>query len=774
MPRSGEVGRGAAELEWYMFEHKALGSLDDYFLEYGKRREQGVYFYRINGYNDNIRNFLTRYYEEARRTGVVLEGKIPNPDEKNLAYYEEIMGMQFQLSMGFLLSSLKKWLPRMNDYQRKNVAVSIYDTLEAMRREGKNDNMLRNAYIKFMCWLYYKFERVVNQLGEDRIPKILYEGNVSNYELKLFSILSGAGCDIVLLQYQGDGGYAALDRESKFSRILELPGMSVFPQGFCIKSLRKEIEERANAERIYGTPPKLRNCTNAWIKGKGLTDVLEPIRSRGQDERFFYNCFLRIEGVEDKLTYMNELYRFQLELVGMGRNLVIVEAEILPPGNEEIGAVRRRQYKDAGQLAADLSANIIYAQDMELQRMMRRAFAEVVLEEAKDVGDNINRLTNRAIYLLCWLKRFQDGLFKKWESPLVECFVYLGGCKNENEAFFLRYLSRLPVDVVILAPDLNRKCCLRADNLYEMHYGESLQVKRFPRESADLQLSTAAYHAERELDTIMYQDTGMYRNQQYQKGVSATLQSIYEEIDILWDQELKYRPNFDVTDSVVTMPVIYAKVSGVKDGQVSSYWAGIKKLLTQDAFVIKGAPYLRPEDSNPVRAFATGFLKNGKLQRAKIKAHSCYTYGVLREEIQEHILDKLQLLLDRRLIKGIYENGTEYTAIATVLNLNKDILRMMQKFDFTRKNPKIVYINTSEAMLSLEDSILTAFLNLAGFDIVFYVPTGYQCVERFMNGKGMEEHQIGEYVYDLTIPDFDTISIKPRRSWREKIFRRGE
>ncbi len=327
---------------------------------------------------------------------------------------------------------------------------------------------------------------------------------------------------------------------------------------------------------------------------------------------------------------------------------------------------------------------------------------------------------------------------------------------------------------MILVPDLRRKCILQADNLYEMHYGDSLQVDRFPRESTDLQLSTAAYHAERELDTIMYQDTGMYRNQQYQKGVAAILQSIYEEIAILWDQELKYRPNFDVNDSVVTMPVIYAKVSGVKEGLVQPYWSGIKKLLTPEAMVIKGAPYLRPEDPNPVRAYATGFLKNGKLQRAKIKAHSCYTYGVLREEVQEHILDKLQLLLDRKLIKGIYENGTEYTAIATVLNLNKDILRMLQKFDFTRKNPKIVYINTSEAVLTLEDSILMAFLNLAGFDIVFYVPTGYQCVEKYFNSKGMEEHQIGEYVYDLTIPNFDTISIKDRRSWRDKIFRRGE
>ncbi|MCM1044259.1 MAG: YceG family protein [Candidatus Gastranaerophilales bacterium] len=757
-----------------MFEHKALGSLDDFFVEYDKRREQGVYFYRICGYNDPIREFLVRYYEEARKTGVVIEGRIPNPNEKNLAYYEEIMGMQFQLSMNFLLSSLRKWLPRMNDLQRNNVAGAIYDTLENMRREGKNDNMLRNAFIKFMCWLYYKFERVVNQLGGNRIPKILYEGNISNYELKLLCILSGAGCDVVLLQYQGDAGYGALDPGSHFSRKLELPAMGDFPQDFSIKVLRRELEERMNVERLCGAPPKLQNCTNAWIEGKGLEDVQKPEQSRGQDERFFYNCFLRVEGVEDKLTYLNELYRFQQEITAAGRNLVIVESELPPPSNEEIGAIRRKQYKDTSQLIADLVANIIFAANMELQGILRKAFTDVVLEESRTLGGNLNRLTNRTIYLLCWLKRFQDMLFKKWKSPRIECFVYLGGCRNENEALFLRYLSRLPVDVVILTPDLHKKCCLRADNLYEVHYENSLQVAKFPRETADLQLSTAAYHAERELDTIMYQDSGMYRNQQYQRGISAVLQSIYEEIAILWDQEMKYRPNFDVKDSVVTMPVIYAKVCGVKDGLVKPYWVEIKKLLTPDTLLIKGAPYLRPEEPNPVRAFTTGFLKNGKLQKAKIKTHSCYTYGVLREEVQEHILDKLQLLLDRKLVKGIYENGTEYTVIATVLNLNKDILRMLQKFDFTKKNPKIIYINTTEAVLSLEDSILMAFLNLVGFDIVFFVPTGYQCVEKYMNSKGIEEHQIGEYVYDLTIPDFDTISIKSRQSWRERLFKRGE
>ena len=214
-------------------------------------------------------------------------------------------------------------------------------------------------------------------------------------------------------------------------------------------------------------------------------------------------------------------------------------------------------------------------------------------------------------------------------------------------------------------------------------------------------------------------------------------------------------------------------MSGVKDGNIQRYWSSVKTLIVEDTLVIKNAPYIKPTDSNPVKAYATGFFKNGRLQKQKIKEHSCYQYGFLREEIQEHVLDKLQILIEQKIIKGTFENGTEYTVIATALNLNKDIIRMIQKFDFTRKNPKLIYINTTEELISLEDSILTAFLNLIGFDVVFFVPTGYQSVEKFFNRRTMEEHQIGDYVYDLQSPDFDTISSTARLSWRDKIFKRG-
>ena len=76
-------------------------------------------------------------------------------------------------------------------------------------------------------------------------------------------------------------------------------------------------------------------------------------------------------------------------------------------------------------------------------------------------------------------------------------------------------------------------------------------------------------------------------------------------------------------------------------------------------------------------------------------------------------------------------------------------------------------------MLFRSDSILTAFLNLVGFDIVFFIPTGYQSIEKHFNRKIMEEHQIGGYMYDLQPPDFDRLSSNVRHSWREKLFKRG-
>lgn len=754
-----------------MYTHKKITQLNDFFLERSRREGDFVFFYRINGYTEDISEFIQNYYDAARKSGVIIEGKIPNPDEKNLSFYGEMMGMDFKQDREFISNSLKKWLPRMKDYPRRNVADSIFYLLESLKKSGKTESMIKNAYIKFMCWLYYKFERIVNQLGEETIPKILYEGDISYYELMLISIISNAGCDVVLLQYNGDESYLKTDKESVFSDDLKLPDMKAFPDNYSLKSLREKIKNEVGRARLYGRKPEVTNCTNAWIEGNWMEDIAKSVPLRGNDKRFYYNCFCRVIGVEDKYTYLNDLYQFHQMLIHDKRKVVVVDDVIPKPGAEEIRTIHRGNYANAEQLIMDLSTNIKYTANDLLQRIMVKAFVDVMLEAAEVPGMNVNKLTSRAVYLLCRLKRYQTELFSNWKMPDVSCFIYMGGCRDTDEEIFLKMLARLPVDVLILVPDFAKRCCLTDEHLYEVNYTESFEVGRFPKESAGVSIGTAAYQAERELDTIMYQDSGLYRNRQYEKANIVSLRTMYEEIAILWDEELKYRPSFGVIDDKVTIPVIYSKICGVKENNVQEYWKSIKMLITEDTFVIKQAGFIQNTTSNPIKQYATEFWKEGRLRADRIKENPQYRYSVLREEIQNYMLEKLGVLIRSKIIKGTFVNGTEYTIVSTVLNLPKEILRMIQKFDFTKKNPKLIYILTDESSITLEESIMTAYLNLLGFDIIFFVPTGYQTVEKYFNSMPMEEHQIGDYIYDLNVPDFNRIvAVTDSVSWRERIF----
>ena len=381
-----------------MFQQAGTAQLNDYFRPLSERGGSRVFFCRIAGYGETVAAFLRRYYEAARRSGVIIDGRIPNPTPDNLSYFNEMMGSGFQMDRDFLSQRLKKWLPRMTDGQRDAVVTAMYATLDDMRRAGKNDNMLRNAYMKYMCWLYYKFERIVNVLGGETLPKILYAGDVSHYELQLLTVLSRAGADIVLLECGGDQAYLTVDPQSALSHLYQAPGLGSFPAGFGVKQLQAELEREVRRQRLYGTPPSLSPCTNAWVQKAELNAALTAVQARGNDPRFFCNLFLCQYGVEDNLTYTNDLFAFYQSLQGGGRRICVVNGDPAPPGPEEIAAVKRGNYASAEQLAAGLAANIRYPANVELQRLMTRAFIDLVLEEGERCGGSVSKLTSRAVY----------------------------------------------------------------------------------------------------------------------------------------------------------------------------------------------------------------------------------------------------------------------------------------------------------------------------------------------------------------------------------------
>ncbi len=75
-------------------------------------------------------------------------------------------------------------------------------------------------------------------------------------------------------------------------------------------------------------------------------------------------------------------------------------------------------------------------------------------------------------------------------------------------------------------------------------------------------------------------------------------------------------------------------------------------------------------------------------------------------------------------------------------------------------------------MASLEDCIYILFLNLVGFDIVVFTPTGYRNIDKYIRSDLFDEYQIGEYMYNLKAPRHIWVTKNNTKSQAESLFNR--
>lgn len=749
-----------------MLLHQKIKGLEDFFKRQNERKPKGVYFYRINSYDETILEFIRKYYDLAKREGAIIDKNIENPTADNIAYFNEIIGDKYVHGPGFMAEALKKWLPRIKDYQRASIADGIYDTLEVLRRQGKNIDILKNNFIRIMCWLYYNFYNIMERLGNDDVPKIIFWGNVNFSELSTLKILSNAGADIILVQPGGDSKYMTIDPKSEYSIDLGM-GSESFPAGFDLQWLLKQHEEDKSKRLLYSNKANAKANTNTWLSG----DLFEDLKNtrRGENTSFFYNMFARINGCDNRNTYVNNLYLLYQDLKKANRSIKVINNKITNPSVDEISKIKRGNYANENQLIMDLKKNINLKSNTFID-VARDAFVDTMIETGKLMNMDLNKMMNKGIYILCWFQRYIPDLLGNTDihSP-APILIYFGNVETDTESLFLNMVAKLPIDVIIFNPE-KKGDKLTGEKLYEVHFEETLKVNEYPTDGNNLSMGTMAYNAERDLDTMMYSDTGMYRDMQFSKANIIKLSTTYEEINIYWKQEARFRPNFSTVDDIVNIPVMFAKISGVANSDTNTYFQNIKDLLTDTTLIYKNENIY---DRNcTVAAGVPSFFKNGRLDREGIKHSQIYKYDYLRAETQDYILDKLSELLRRKTIAGTGQNGTEYKIITIVLDLPKEILRFIQSFDFTKCPPKLIIVNTTETVISLEDSIIVAFLNLIGFDIVFFIPTGYDNVNKYFNNQIMEEHIIGNYLYDIAIPDFNRLrSVKEKKkSFFSRLF----
>ena len=270
--------------------------------------------------------------------------------------------------------------------------------------------------------------------------------------------------------------------------------------------------------------------------------------------------------------------------------------------------------------------------------------------------------------------------------------------------------------------------------------------------------------------TVSGGDAGIFRDFQFPNSQTVTLKTTLEEIGILWKQEARFRQGFETSGNLVTVPNIFAKISGVKDGSAAAYWEEIRERLTPETILRVKTADQQPT-ANPDLSVYRSFYRNGKIDAERLKASSLNRYSYLPDRIQDMLLFKLQEAADSGFLK-LQGDELMCSVMHFGLNLDKEFMKLLQSFDFTKQLPKLIWIDAVEQTFSLEECIQLVLCNLIGFDILIYTPTGYKNLETFVSADAFEEHTQNEFLYNMEVPKFKIPSEQKNGGFFGRLFRK--
>lgn len=729
-----------------IYKRLSCNDKENYFKPLSEREEEGVYFCRLIGFDENLLIWERELQIACQKNGKYISKKLLQPNESVVSsFFNEIGQFTFEIDKNLYYTIVEKWLHFVPQRIQKNIADAIYSVLSELNWKEKNINILKNTFIKFMCWLKLDFGSLLCYLGEQDIPKILYEGEISKYELYMLRVLNLSGCDIAYVHFSDESSYLKIDDKAAWSDVIYGKRRGQPQKHFKNIDLNALQQQEKIKQDIDAVAHFV--VTNSWLEGDFWEKLFQKNSQRVLlDRNHYYNFFVEYIGIDQIELYQNKLYQLKEDLKQSKKPFIIIENTIENPSIEESSVLCLQKYDNKEDMLQQLSQKIVLFGNDILQNLLKRAFF-VAIEQYQE--NSVSKIYNMALKLICWLNRYSSELFSQFDYETIPLFLYYGKI-NKSQALFLNLLCYLPVDVLYISPKKEYQTVFEQMGSIVVELPNDSELFDFPKKEIKIKQATTAYQAERELDTLLYTDTGLYRQRQFTRTKVVTLKMIYEEISIIWKEEAKYRPSFETKDNIVTIPNIFVKINGVPYDNKMEYFKKIGEFLTENTIFIKNFPYIAKVGHRYTAV--SSLFKKDKISIKKIKKYSDYHYDFLNLETQDYILEKVQEMIDLHWIE------TEKTDIAQiilyiVLNLDKRTLQLIQQFDFTKEIPKVVVVSTNETVATLEDAIYLLFLNLIGFDIAVFTPTGYRNIDKYISKNAFEEYEIGEYLFQIEIPE---------------------
>ena len=397
--------------------------------------------------------------------------------------------------------------------------------------------------------------------------------------------------------------------------------------------------------------------------------------------------------------------------------------------------------------------------DAVMNRHLQLATIRVVerFRDQQSLGLLANDFRRFLIDMVKWLKNHWIQWTKTMKPTDDFPKVVWYGEMTISQKYFLLLLMELGCDVLIFHPAaVDEFVEVDPTNMFSVthSYASQTTLQPFPDKLRDRQ-ATVGYRSSQHFEQLMHdQQSGVYWPWQFKDFMprSLTLRMTYDDIFIYANEKAMVRPKFEVVGHEVVIPVIFAKISGVSS-QREEYWDFMHKLQASPQTVfVQEFPYAKTSKAN-FHFHYKHCLLNGELSEERIVQSDWWQYGELALELQQAIAHTIKTSCEQPLLKQLPNENLydlQLFLFKQMTMLPKDILRLLQSFDYAQEVPKLVlYQGPQQPALSREDVALLAFLNRFGVDIIFYNPTGKLDLEKHLQEDTFDGHRLEHMVFDL-------------------------
>lgn len=614
---------------------------------------------------------------------------------------------------------------------------------------GFNETITKNLLYKVEHWTRNDFKVIIDKLSNsnDNILLIVNNTKLGKHEWIYLNVLRTLGINILVITK--DFSYMNFADNVRFIKFATNENLTIGSN----KNISTNNEKSKTVETVS---KELYNIDKDLLKSEQFINIVKDHSENIKIAVYGTDIGLDTRVIAAKLK----------ENCNENQNSFFIEEKISKPTLDETSKIYRITRDNVDYVIATLK-NFVRCYDKNTESYVKDLLLEV-LNGFKAKGDTSSIIYNKGTLLICWLNRY----LKNKNATIV-----FYGKPYGNEEILLNILSKInDVNIIILSGN-------KQNTVFKFNQNNGINIE-LPNDDDNISIelvstdtaTTLAYNASKIVDQTLYGENtvGLYREGQIIGCDTKHLACTFDETVMWWNKEMFIRPGYKQYSNSVEIPVQFAIIRGMKGNEndytklVQRYCCGKTTIYRKNNFYprynreTKDGMYIHncTDINGTLFSEQKPFIVGDKLQSKLIKNSRNFKYSFLDGNKQDFILSKIQEIIDDKMISKPYEYKNDkdkfYNMLLGItLNLDLEMIRTIQWFNYTDYNPNIVVISNDENTLTFEDIIYLRFLSKLGFDILIFVPTQYSSVEKFLNKSEYETYDIGRAEYSLDLSDIE-------------------